>query len=1132
MDATWVSLVEGALCLACGSGCSTTTGGSCAVSAAARVVAHASGGAARALDLASARELVALAPEAFELRWRALPEHERERVAANPAPATQDSVRELDGVVFRLEMKTKRGKAWREAYVRRVLEKPGYSGAVAPIPALEVAVTAAETAKKRPRTTAPPAPPTCSTTTTTPTPTPEKPFDPATQAFLPHAALDSLQKDLAPSILATTSTPPSQGRFAPEDLMQSLLLPTTRRALAERMRITRFYAHQGDAIKALAENHDVVVTTATSSGKTLCFAAPILNTILTSRGVDGEAGWMVPPRTRTRTALLLYPTKALCRDQTAKLQLLMHPEGVSVRVVDGDTPPSDREDAREACDVVVTNPDLIHATILPEHAKWGDFLSRLAFVVVDEAHAFSGAFGSHVALVLRRLQRLLPARGQHVRFIVCSATVRNPLDMFHRLLGPRPCPLTHVRDAGCTPQGERVMALWRPRLMGVVPVSSSSSSSSTTAAVVPLPAPTAAAATTHQTDPLLTTVSTNDEDNAPTSAIHETAKILANLVLKQVRTLAFCRTRKLVELVLKYTNEILPAPLRDKCLGYRGGYRPEERREIERRMFAGELLAVAATNALELGIDIGNLDAVVILGFPGSISSTLQQTGRAGRGGRPALAVMVCFEGPIDRYFLRNPDMVFRGEPDPAALDPTNDVVLRQHLLCAAAEAPLDLSPSSNTGGDAELFRWPLQADAARAALEADLRSMENDHQVVRVAIPPAANVNTTMTTTTTTTMWRAHQSYARPALEFGLRVIDAVNILVKDAGTGAVLDEVAYSRAFFETYPGAVFMHQAKTYLITSLDFARREALARRADVDYHTRPRDSKDVIITKTLETLGPDGRLATGVVKVAVRVFGFTRVKFRDVARRNRAGCGGADSSPVHLPPLIYETRATWVRVPESCTTTCRERLSAGVHAAQHLMCRLLPLAAGPTVAETTHIDEKSKPLGDRLLVYDRDPGGVGVADAAFHGMQALINAAIDVLESCPCDDDTGCPGCVVSPTCSSYNAEVDKKAALCVLHEVRRVVFPSPDSSSRQASSAAEAAESTPERVRAANMRRAKALSRARLEGLGNVDFGWTPHVADVGEHAVRHVGDEGLVSSSSSSAAPPPRDSGAGFMLQ
>ncbi|MEV7832457.1 DEAD/DEAH box helicase [Streptomyces subrutilus] len=775
---------------------------------------------------------------------------------------------------------------------------------------------------------------------------PGRPTAPADPRPTPDTVLDRLARGptRAARITHTEHLPPRVGRHAvwPDRIRTDVV------AAIAAAGIEHPWEHQAAAAEHALDGVSVVVATGTASGKSLAYLAPVLSAL-----ADGAEA----PNGRGATALYLAPTKALAADQRRAVRELAAPLGNAVRpaVYDGDTPFEEREWVRQYANYVLTNPDMLHRGILPAHPRWASFLRALRYVVIDECHTYRGVFGSHVAQVLRRLRRLCARYGSEPVFLLASATASEPAAGASRLTGVRVIEITD--DA--SPRGEVVFALWEP--------------------------------------PLLTEL--RGEKGAPVrrTATAETADLLTDLVVQGVRTVAFVRSRRGAELISVIAQERLASVDRSlvrRVAAYRGGYLPEERRALERALHSGELLGLAATTALELGVDVSGLDAVLITGYPGTRASLWQQAGRAGRSGQGALAVLIARDDPLDTYLVHHPEALFRQPVEATVLDPDNPYVLAPHLCAAAAELPL-------TEADLELF-----GPATRELVP----QLEAAKLLRRRA-----------------TAW--HWTRRERACDLtDIRGGGGRPVQIVEASTGRLLGTVDESAAHTAVHEGAVHLHQGRTYLVKQLDLEDSAALVEQADPPYSTTARDvtSISVLETDTEIPWGP-ARLCYGSVEVTNQVVSYLRRKLITGEVLGEA--------KLDLPPRTLRTRAVWWTVTEDQLDEARinpEILGGALHAAEHASIGLLPLFA---TCDRWDIGGVSVPLHpDTLLptvfVYDGHPGGAGFAERAFHTARAWLTATRDAIAACECE--AGCPSCIQSPKCGNGNDPLHKRGAVRLL----------------------------------------------------------------------------------------------------
>ena len=719
------------------------------------------------------------------------------------------------------------------------------------------------------------------------------------------------------------------------------------RAAFEGIGVRTPWTHQRLAADLARSGRHTVLSTSTASGKSLGYLMPALQAIESSRGPKGQRGASV---------LYLAPTKALAQDQLAALRRIEHAGLPDLRCSthDGDSTPEMREWTRDHAEYVLTNPDMLHRSLLPGHARWSRFFGALRYVVIDECHHYRGVFGAHVAQIVRRLRRVAALYGAHPTFVLASATVAEPEVSAGRLTG---LDVTAVTEDG-SPRGRLALALWEPPF-----------------------------------------VPGRGENGAPTrrSAASEVADLLTDLVVDRVRTLAFVRSRRGAETVALTARRLLgevDPTLVDQVAAYRGGYLPEERRALEEALRSGRLLGLAATNALELGIDISGLDAVLLAGFPGTRAALWQQVGRAGRGARDALGVMVARDDPLDTYLVHHPEALLGRPVEANVFDPDNPYVLGPHLCAAASESPLTVDdlpmfgPGARTAVDALtegglLRRRPrgwFWTDRRRASDLADIRS-----------------------------------SGGSP-----VRLIET--------GTGRVLGTVDHHSAHGTAHAGAVYLHQGETWLVGELDLDESVAVVTRADPDYSTSAREITDIEILQEREsTRWGEARLSLGDVRVTHQVVSFLK---RRVPSGEVLG-----EEPLDLPERVLQTTAVWWTLPDHVLTEsglAAADLPGAAHAAEHASIGLLPLFATCDrwdiggVSTALHADTGKL----TVFVHDGHPGGAGFAERGFRQASAWLEATREAIASCACAE--GCPSCVQSPKCGNQNNPLDKAGAIRLL----------------------------------------------------------------------------------------------------
>jgi DEAD/DEAH box helicase domain-containing protein len=697
-----------------------------------------------------------------------------------------------------------------------------------------------------------------------------------------------------------------------------------------RLAVDSLYVHQAETWEATRRGEHVIVTTGTASGKTLAFNLPVLDELARE------------PKTR---ALYLYPTKALAQDQLRTLQSLKVPN-VRAAIYDGDTETERRWQIRKWANLILTNPDMLHVGVLPHHDRWGDVLQNLRYVVVDEAHVYRGVFGSHVGNVLRRLRRAAAMYGAEPQFILASATIANPAELASRLLGVE----ATVVGSDAAPRAERTIVLWNPPLL-------------------------------------------DEELGVRASALGDASRLLATFAQRGLRTICFAKSRKAAELIHRFAVQRLDDPdLRARLAPYRAGYTPAQRREIERRLVEGELLGVSATDALELGIDIGLLDCAISVGFPGTVASLRQQWGRAGRRGH-GLAVLIASEDALDQYFVREPDTLLNRRVEAAILDHANPRVLDGHVRAAAFEAPIDDADRA-TLGDVAL---------ERAAALPDLQHTPRGY------------------------VW-AGKDY--PAARVPLRSASPDAFTVVDVASGALLGLVELARAYSTIHEGAVYLHLGETYLVRELDVVARRALVEPFSGDWYTQVKKETMTEIAEALRTerrLGMD--VTFGRVVVTEQVVAYQRKSIRDQTT--------IDLNPLDLPQTEFETEAVWyLPEPEHLRGLEHEpQLLGTLHAAEHAMIAILPLWAMCDRWDIGGLSTNIHPQTGRptIFVYDGHSGGVGITERGFDVFEGWVEDTAKMLAGCPCEH--GCPSCVQSPKCGNLNEPLDKHGALTLLRRL-------------------------------------------------------------------------------------------------
>ncbi|KAF8005761.1 hypothetical protein BT93_K0135 [Corymbia citriodora subsp. variegata] len=797
-----------------------------------------------------------------------------------------------------------------------------------------------------------------------------------TNAFLPAEMVDHLHKVVGSQgqivhVEVISGRKPTYMEI-PNDLSEG-----TKYAL-QRMKVTKLYSHQAESIQASLAGRNVAVATMTSSGKSLCYNVPVLEELL---------------RDSSSCALYLFPTKALSQDQ---LRALTHmTEGIDagpcIGIYDGDTLQGDRTWLRDNARLLITNPDMLHKSILPYHGKFVRILSNLRYVVIDEAHYYKGAFGCHTALILRRLRRLCShVYSSDPSFIFSTATSGNPREHCMELAN---LPSLELIQNDGSASAQKLFVLWN-------------SSSGL-----------------HIDENCVDAHKSTYKGSSP---IWEVSHLFAEMVQHGLRCIAFCTSRKLCELVLSYTREILreTAPnLVDSISSYRSGYTAEIRRAIEGDFFGGKLRGIAATNALELGIDIGHLDVTLHLGFPGSIASLWQQAGRSGRREKPSLAVYVAFGGPLDQYFMKHPEKLFKSPIECCSIDAQNQLVLEQHLSCAAIEHPLNLHYDEKFFGN---------------GLSSAITTLKNRGCI---SSDPSCD--------SSARIWNYIGREKKPSDAVNIRAIENNTYLVIDIQKNEVLEKIEESKAFFQVHEGAVYMQQGKTYLVKDLDLSAKTAWCQEADLKYYTKTRDYTDIKVlggdiaypvtmcnfsstnvgaSKILETTA----LANSC-KVITTWFGFRRIR--------RASGQVLDTVDLSLPKYSYQSQAVWIPVPQTVKEAVEMKsfsFRAGLHAASHALLNVVPLCVicnSADLAPECSNPHDSRSFQERILLYDKHPGGTGVSLQVRPYFLELLTVALEVTSSCHCMGDTGCPKCIQSMACHEYNEDLHKDAAIIIIKGV-------------------------------------------------------------------------------------------------
>lgn len=706
--------------------------------------------------------------------------------------------------------------------------------------------------------------------------------------------------------------------------------------------VERFWSHQVEAIDLIRQGENVVVMTPTASGKTLIYNVPVLESIMEDRN---------------STALYIFPLKGLEQDQVKNLNELFRSLGINgtagssspgrkgvrgsviepAEVYDGDTTPYRRKKIRETVPpVIFTNPDMLHLAINPFHQKWEPFLRRLRYVVVDEIHTYRGVFGSNVAHVLRRLRRICNRWGSSPQFITCSATIANPRQLSEELTG---LPFKEVTESGAPHSGTHFVFL-----------------------------------------------------NPFESPYTEATWLFIECLKAGLKTIVFTKARKITELVYRWTVDRVPE-LSRKISPYRAGFLPRERREIEEKLFRGELLGVVSTSALELGVDIGGLDACILVGYPGSISSTWQRAGRVGRHGRESLILMIGIQDALDQYFMRHPETFFEKSHEAAVIDPENRNILKRHLPCAAAEIY-------------------LRKDDPVYNLE-ELRPLIEE-SVTEGLLSPGK----------TGDIWFPKER--APHRGVGIRAIGDPFKIRDEAGK--MIGELDGHRIFREAFPGAIYLHRGRQYKVVELDTESRRVFCREVDVLYYTQALSREETEVLEAKETKRLEKfAVSWGTMRMSQRVSGYERKNIFDRTRLSR--------HDLDMPEYLFDSEGMWVKIDKNTEDLIESSgydLAGTLHAVEHASISCLPLFA---LCDKGDIGGLSYPLYPRfkapaIFVYDGYEGGIGLTKRAFDVIEEWLKTALTLIEECPCEE--GCPSCVQDPQCGSGNQPLDKEGAKFLL----------------------------------------------------------------------------------------------------
>ncbi|MBJ6363654.1 DEAD/DEAH box helicase [Paenibacillus sp. GCM10012307] len=719
--------------------------------------------------------------------------------------------------------------------------------------------------------------------------------------------IDDLRKN--ENIVNWHEIPPQEAQTRP---IPESVDPRIREALHKRG-IVELYTHQETAFRIVAAQENIVAVTPTASGKTLCYNLPVLQEIA---------------RDDSSRALYLFPTKALAQDQKSELNEIIDEMGIDIKsfTYDGDTSPAIRQKVRLAGHIVITNPDMLHSAILPNHTKWVSLFENLKFIVIDELHTYRGVFGSHVANVIRRLRRICKFYGSDPTFICTSATIANPKELAEQLTGN---PMRLIDDNGA-PRGRKHFVFYNPPIVNA---------------------------------PL----------NIRKSSTIEVNNLAKEFLKHKIQTIVFARSRVRVEIILSHIQELVKNEIGSKTIrGYRGGYLPKQRREIERGLRDGEILGVVSTNALELGVDIGQLQVCVMTGYPGSIASTWQQAGRAGRRHGEALIIMVASSTPIDQYVVQNPEYFFDRSPEHARINPENLLILVDHMRCAAYELPFKATEEFG----------PLDVTDILEYLQEERVLHRNGDMFY----------------------WAA-QSF--PASEISLRSASQENVVIVDQSNVAavkIIGEMDRFSAMTLLHDEAIYLHEGVQYQVEQLDWDHKKAYVREVDVEYYT---DANLAVNLKVLEIdrTNDRGQAAVNYGDVAVNMIPTIFKKIKLTTFEN------IGSGPIHLPEEELHTSATWLELkqvdPEIGTKTLEQLLLGIANVFQHIVPVLVMCDRGD-VHVTPQIKAAHTGL-PTIFIYDHYPGGIGLADDVYKRFDEVRESAKNLIRRCPCKE--GCPSCI-------------------------------------------------------------------------------------------------------------------------
>ena len=714
-----------------------------------------------------------------------------------------------------------------------------------------------------------------------------------------------------------------QSSFEVKPKFADFRLPETVLALLKANGIQKLFSHQIEALRLLEQGHNIIVSTPTSSGKTLIYTIQLLKEYLNFKD---------------SSFFYITPLKALAQDQIRQLKAFFDPVGFGLAIYDGDTPSAQRKKIRERHpNLLLTNPDMLHRAFLPFHHSWKEFFKNLRYVVLDEVHSYRGIFGSHVHQILKRLKRIVSHYGRKPKFILLSASIGNPKGFGERLLDE---PVVEITNSGAPKASQYVVFL-------------------------------------------------NPKESTGLFA----AKVFCHLVRHKIRTIAFTQSRVITELMYLWSRSMLGS-LGDRIRPYRAGFLPHQRREIENALATGELLGVISTSALELGIDIGYLEACLLVGYPGTMMSALQRGGRVGRGGKDSLVILIAKEDALDQYFMKNPQEFFQRKVEDAVLDTENPYILEAHLPCAAHELPIS---------QRDVFCWPtnLWETLDRLVARQEMTKDEGLGLFFSVRKNPHRYVDIRST----------GEAYS-----------------IFDSESGEAIGTIDGIRVFKECHPGAIYLHLGNRYIVTELDLKKRNVIVSKGNFNYFTRIRDEKDTKILKVRETKGFN-TFDAGLGDLKVTEF------IRGYEKRSFPGQVLLGVNDLDLPPIIFETVGMWIRLNPKIKNEIESRhlhFMGGIHAMEHAMIGMFPLFALCDRNDIGGISFQFHPGLETpgIFLYDGYPGGIGLAEKGYGIIQDLLRKTFEHVSTCPCE--MGCPSCIQSPKCGSGNRPLDKRAAILIL----------------------------------------------------------------------------------------------------